>query len=67
MSEKATSDKNTSEDWSVILDVCDRVKEYADGNKDCIKALTRKLNCDNPRVVLQAITVCSLCLKLPLY
>lgn len=57
--ERATSDKNTTDDWSVILDVCDRVKEYSDGPKDCVKSLTKKLANDNPRVAIQAITVSS--------
>ena len=51
------SEENTQEDWAKILDVCDKVKEDEDGPKECIKSLTKKLENDNPRVALQAITV----------
>lgn len=61
--DRATSDKNTSDDWSVILDVCDRVKEYSEGPKDCIKSLTKKLSNDNPRVALQAVTLLDACVN----
>ena len=57
--DRVTSDKNTSEDWSVILDVCDRVKETPEGSKECLRAIKSKLNNENPRVSLQAITVSS--------
>ncbi|KAF2364683.1 SH3 domain [Trinorchestia longiramus] len=61
--DRATSDSNTSEDWAVILDICDRVKEYNDGPKDCIKSLTKKLNSDSPRVALQAIVLLDACVN----
>ncbi|XP_018021434.1 signal transducing adapter molecule 1 [Hyalella azteca] len=61
--DRATSDANTSEDWALILDICDRVKEYNDGPKDCIKAIAKKLNSDRPRTALQAIVVLDACIN----
>lgn len=55
--ERATSEKNTSEDWGQIMDICDRVKENNSGPRDCLKSVARRLNSENPRVVLQTITV----------
>lgn len=57
LTERATSEKNTSEDWGQIMDICDRVKENNSGPRDCLKSIARRLNSENPRVVLQAITV----------
>ncbi|KAK8724189.1 hypothetical protein OTU49_011259 [Cherax quadricarinatus] len=61
--EKATSEKNTSEDWGQIMDICDRVKENNVGPRDCIKSVAKRLNSENPRIVLQAITLLDACIN----
>uniref|UniRef100_A0A2P2HY17 Signal transducing adapter molecule 1-like n=1 Tax=Hirondellea gigas TaxID=1518452 RepID=A0A2P2HY17_9CRUS len=61
--DRATSDKNTSDDWAVILDVCDRVKEYNDGPKHCIRGISKKMLNDNPRISMQAITLLDSCVN----
>lgn len=39
------------------MDICDKVKESNTGPKDCLKSLVKRLNSENPRIVLQAVTV----------
>ncbi|KAK4316073.1 hypothetical protein Pmani_012717 [Petrolisthes manimaculis] len=61
--ERATSEKNTSEDWGQIMDICDRVKENNTGPRDCLKSIVKRLNSENPRVVLQAVTLLDACIN----
>ncbi len=57
--EKATDEKNMGENWETVLDVCDRVKAYTSGPRDCLKAIFRRLNHQNPHVAKQAVIVSS--------
>ena len=59
VSEKVTDGKNTGEDWGLIIDLCDRVGAVTTGPKDCLKAIVKRLNHQDPHVVIQAITVIS--------
>jgi signal transducing adaptor molecule len=56
-SEKVTDAKNTAEDWGLIIDLCDRVQAVTTGPKDCLKSIIKRLNHQDPHVVIQAITV----------
>ena len=55
--EKITDEKNTAEDWGMIMDFCDRVQATKDGPRDCLKSIMKRLNNQDPHVVIQAITV----------
>ena len=39
------------------MDLCDRVSGVRDGPKDCLKSIMKRLNHQDPHVVIQAITV----------
>lgn len=55
--EKATSEKNTAEKWGLILDICDKIGTSSGSAKESLKIIIKRLNHQDPHVVVQAITV----------
>lgn len=61
--DKATSHQNLEPDWAAILQLCDMIRQGDAQPKDAIASIKKKLNNQNPHVVLFALLVLESCVK----
>ncbi|KAJ1324824.1 signal transducing adaptor molecule [Microdochium nivale] len=52
---KATNENNTSEDWGAIIEVCDKVTNDANGAKEAIQSIIKRLAHRNANVQLYTL------------
>jgi len=58
MVEKVTADTMTSENWAMMIDICDKVSADGQrGSKQCLLSLRKRLNHRDPHVVLFALAL----------
>ncbi|KAF5297759.1 hypothetical protein FQR65_LT09933 [Abscondita terminalis] len=61
--ETATSENNTSEQWGLILDICDKASKNSENSKNCLRSIVKRLNNPDPHIALQAATLLDACVS----
>ncbi|XP_011503382.1 PREDICTED: signal transducing adapter molecule 1 [Ceratosolen solmsi marchali] len=59
--EKATNHKSTTEDWALIMEICDKLGRSPQFSKHYLRSIVKRLNAQDPHIVILAITLLDAC------
>lgn len=63
LTEKATNESNSSEDWQSILECCDYINAQQTRPIDCLRSVTKRMSNPHPNVSMQAIILLDACVS----
>ncbi|XP_060517077.1 signal transducing adapter molecule 1 [Cylas formicarius] len=61
--ENATSEKSVDEDWSIIINICDKAGKSSEDSKAYLKAIVKRLFNTDPHIGVKAVTLLDACVK----